>query len=120
MTNEQPTTIRVAVPVADGVLCPHFGHCDVFAIIDADQTSKAILKTTQVVPPPHEPGLLPRWLADQGVSVIIAGGMGGRAQALFAERRIAVVVGAPVQPPDALVTAWLAGKLATGSNTCDH
>lgn len=106
--------------MTNGSLCPHFGHCDLFALIDADPTSRTIRATAEVVPPPHEPGLLPRWLAEQGVSVIIAGGMGGRAQALFAERRIQVVVGAPVQAPDTLVRAWLAGTLSTGSNTCDH
>lgn len=120
MTNEAPAVIRVAVPMADGNLCPHFGHCDVFALIDVEPGSKTVLARSEVVPPPHEPGLLPRWLADQGVSIIIAGGMGGRAQALFAERDITVLVGAPVQTPEFLVTAWLAGKLASGLNTCDH
>lgn len=120
MTDDDRTTLRVALPVADGVLCPHFGHCDLFALVDVDPASKAIIARSEVIPPPHEPGLLPRWLAERGVSVIIAGGMGGRAQALFAERSITVLVGAPVQAPEVLVTAWLSGKLTSGLNCCDH
>lgn len=38
-----------------------------------------------LTPPPHEPGVLPKWLHDQGVNLIIAGGMGQRAQGLFNE-----------------------------------
>jgi predicted Fe-Mo cluster-binding NifX family protein len=73
-----------------------------------------------ITPPPHEPGLLPRWLHEQGATVIIAGGMGQRAQGLFAENGIKVVVGAPAEAPDALVRAYLDGTLKTGGNVCDH
>lgn len=46
--------------------------------------------------------------------------MGGRALALFAENQIEVVTGAPVADPAALVIAYLAQALETGTNTCDH
>jgi len=42
--------------------------------------------------PPHEPGLLPRWLHEQGAHLIIAGGMGHRAQELFVQNGIQVTV----------------------------
>ena len=45
--------------------------------------------------PQHEPGMLPRWLKGLGANAIIAGGMGSRAQGLFAEEGIQVIVGAP-------------------------
>ena len=70
--------------------------------------------------PPHEPGLLPRWLHELGANVIIAGGMGQRAQQLFAENGITVVVGAPAEPPGQLATAYLSGELQVGENICDH
>ena len=60
-----------------------------------------------ITPPPHEPGLLPRWLAEKGANIIIAGGMGKRAQDLFTEQGIKVVTGAPVAAPDQLVTQYL-------------
>ena len=86
--------MRFAVPIADGRLCMHFGHCQQFALVDVAETKTRALTTTYVTPPPHEPGLLPRWLHEQGVNIVIAGGL-GQAQQLFAQSGITVVVGAP-------------------------
>ena len=80
-------------------MCQHFGHCEQFALFDVDADNKTILKTTMVVPPPHEPGLLPTWLQEQGADVIIAGGMGSRAQELFLGKGIHVVTGASSEAP---------------------
>ena len=112
--------MRFAIPLVDGLLCAHFGHCQSFALIDADTESKKILTSGEVEAPPHEPGLLPGWLAERGANVIIAGGMGGRAKSLFAEQGIDVIVGAPTEKPETLVLAHLIGTLAAGDNTCDH
>lgn len=112
--------MRIAVPVSGGLLSPHFGHCEVFSLLDIDERTHAVVSVEQVEAPAHEPGLLPRWLGERGVTVIIAGGMGGRAQALFADRGIEVVVGAPSDTPEAVAAAYLGGTLATGENVCDH
>jgi predicted Fe-Mo cluster-binding NifX family protein len=112
--------MRFAVPVANGVLCAHFGHAPQFALIDADSDARKVLGRQVVEAPPHEPGLLPRWLAQQGATVILAGGMGARAQGLFVEAGIRVVTGAPAAPPEQLVVDFLAGTLRVGDNTCDH
>jgi len=72
------------------------------------------------VPPPHEPGVLPRWLHQQGTNVIIAGGMGARALELFAENGIKVMTGAPSLAPEELVQQYLDSTLQTGFNMCDH
>jgi len=111
-------TFKAAVPLAGGVLCNHFGHCEQFAVMHVSDGK--IGATEMHVPPPHEPGVLPRWLGDLGVNLIIAGGMGQRALGLFAERGIQVVTGAPNLEPEALVQSYLAGSLTTGANVCDH
>ena len=72
------------------------------------------------MPPPHEPGVLPRWLHQQGTNVIIAGGMGARALELFAENGIKVMTGAPSLAPEELVQQYLDSTLQTGFNMCDH
>jgi predicted Fe-Mo cluster-binding NifX family protein len=77
--------MRIAIPLADGSLAMHFGHCASFALVDVDPAAKRILKREDVAAPPHQPGLLPPWLAQHGATLIIAGGMGQRAQVLFAE-----------------------------------
>lgn len=112
--------MKIAIPVADGRLCPHFGHCQQFALIDVDETTRQPAQTAFLTPPPHEPGVLPRWLHQQGAEVIIAGGMGQRAQQLFAENGIQVVVGAAADTPENIVQAYLNGSLVSGQNLCDH
>ncbi len=112
--------MRIALPVADGKLCMHFGHCEKFVLIDVDAKTKKTVKKEEIVAPEHEPGLLPRWLAERGANVIIAGGMGGRAQGLFAEAGIKVIIGAPAETPETLVASYLAGTLVSGKNVCDH
>jgi ATP-binding protein involved in chromosome partitioning len=110
----------IALPTTDGQLCMHFGHCEKFAIFEVDPDEKRIIAKTILTPPPHEPGLLPRWLHSEGVSVVIAGGMGQRAQGLFTESGIKVVVGAQPADPESVVMAYLNGTLETGDNVCDH
>jgi ATP-binding protein involved in chromosome partitioning len=112
--------MRFAIPVSGGVISPHFGHCEQFALIDVDEKTKTIVKKQLVASPEHEPGLLPVWLAEQGASAIIAGGMGSRAQELFRENRIVVIIGAMETDPEKAVLDYLSGSLATGSNICDH
>jgi ATP-binding protein involved in chromosome partitioning len=112
--------MKIAVPVTGGVLSSHFGHCEQFAIIDVDNDSKEIRSNELVTPPPHEPGVLPKWLAGLNVGLIIAGGMGQRAQQLFAQNNIEVAVGAPEGKPQELVLQYLAGRLQCGQNICDH
>ena len=112
--------MRYAIPVSAGVLSPHFGHCEQFALIDADENKKSILKKEMVTAPPHQPGLLPSWLAGQGVQVVIAGGMGSNAISLFQQNGINVLLGAPSNTPEKVVSDYLQGRLVTGDNRCDH
>jgi len=112
--------MKYAVPMSGGLVATHFGHCEQFAFIDVDEAKKQILNKELVPSPGHEPGLLPKWLAEQGVSLVIAGGMGSRAQNLFQQNRIGVIIGAMGKDPEETVLNYLNGMLATGYNICDH
>jgi predicted Fe-Mo cluster-binding NifX family protein len=112
--------MRIVIPLAEGKLTNHFGHCKRFALVDVDPEAKAVLRREDIDAPPHEPGLLPSWLAERGVTVVIAGGLGQRALGLFAQQGIHVVTGAPAETPERLVAEYLAGTLAAGTNVCDH
>jgi predicted Fe-Mo cluster-binding NifX family protein len=112
--------MKIAIPLAEGKLTMHFGHCASFAIVEVEDKTKKILKREDIAAPPHEPGLLPPWLAERGVNMIIAGGMGQRAQQLFAQQAIKVVVGAAAELPEKLITDYFAGTLQVGDNVCDH
>ncbi|MBA7570901.1 hypothetical protein ES708_12657 [subsurface metagenome] len=111
--------MKIAVPLVQGNLSMHFGHCDSFAIMDVDQDGK-VTHRIDLIPPPHEPGVLPSWLHSQSVTHIIAGGMGSRAQGLFAENSISVIVGAPDKNPEELASMCVIGTLDNGDNVCDH
>jgi len=118
--NASATAVKIAVPIENGQLCNHFGHCENFAIVDVDLTKKAIGKREDIPAPPHEPGLLPGWLQERGVNTIIAGGMGSRALGLFEEKGIQVIVGAAPADPETIIRNYLDGILTTGQNVCDH
>ena len=112
--------LTIAIPIVEGHLSAHFGHCDEFALFDVDAGNKRIVSEKRLAAPPHEPGVLPVWLKEKGASMIIAGGMGSRAQGLFAENGITVVVGASSDNPESLVKDYLNGTLQSGDNICDH
>jgi len=112
--------MRIAIPVTGGKLAEHFGHCEQFALIDVDQNQKSILTEVMVDAPPHQPGLLPKWLADQGTNVVIAGGMGHKARELFEQNSITVVIGAAEKNPELIATSYMHGSLNTGENICGH
>ena len=114
------TKMKIAIPLANGKLCMHFGHCEQFALLEVDQETGNIVGRQTLTPPVHEPGVLPRWLHEQGAGVIIAGGMGQRAQSLFVENDIQVIVGALGETPEQLARDYLAGTLKAGANVCDH
>ena len=98
----------------------HFGHCEEFTLFKVDPDTKQIISAAAATPPPHEPGVLPKWLHEIGATHIIAGGMGTRAQQLFSENEIAVIVGAPAAAPEQIAKAYLDGTLEIGGNACDH
>ena len=104
--------------MANGRLTAHFGHCQEFALVEVE--GNEISKKEMLVPPPHEPGVLPSWLHELGADVIIAGGMGQRAVSLFQERGIKVVTGAPALTPEEIVDSYLNNTLMTSANLCDH
>lgn len=113
-------TMKIAIPMAEGRLTTHFGHCASFALISVDTVAKSIVNKEEVQAPPHEPGLLPVWLHEKQVSLIIAGGMGSRAQTLFEQKGIQVITGAPCLDPETLVTQYMNNTLETGDNGCSH
>ncbi len=112
--------MRIAIPVSEGKLDPHFGHCRQFALVDVDRDEKKILATETVDAPAHEPGVLPAWLAEQGANLVLAGGMGNMAIQIFAKHGVEVIVGAPSLDPESLARSYLDGEIGAGANACDH
>lgn len=112
--------MRIALPIVGGALSAHFGHCENFAFYNIDEGSKSISSSESLPSPEHQPGLLPRWLAENGATVVIAGGMGPMAVQLLEQNGIKVVLGATENDPEKAVLAYLGGVLESGDNVCNH
>jgi predicted Fe-Mo cluster-binding NifX family protein len=110
---------KYAVPVDhNGMLDAHFGHCKYFTLHEVEKNE---ITSTEMIPPPHhEPGVLPRWLADMGVTDVLAGGMGNRAIQLFNQHGVNVFVGAPRFRAEELVDGHLNNTISFSANYCDH
>jgi predicted Fe-Mo cluster-binding NifX family protein len=109
--------MKIAVSTDSGQVSAHFGRCPEYTIFEVEN-NKVINK--EIIPNPgHEPGFLPRYLAEKGVSCIITGGMGPRAQQLFAQNNIEAVIGA-YGDVDSVVEQYLGGTIELGEDACEH
>lgn len=109
--------MKIAVATNGSKVAEHFGRCPEYTIIVAK--GEEIESKTVTPNPGHEPGFLPRYLAQMGVQCIIAGGMGPRAQELFAEQNIEIVTGVNGLV-DKVVADYLAKTLEVGTDMCHH
>jgi predicted Fe-Mo cluster-binding NifX family protein len=114
------TFTKIALPLQGGHVSGHFGHPEYFALVSVDRDSRQMIEEQYVVPPPHEPGRLPTWLASQAVKVVLAGGIGPHAVDLLQGHGIEVRTGVPPLTVSDAVDLWLDGSLPSGDNTCDH
>ncbi len=109
--------MKIALPIENGMLCGHFGHAPQFAIVEVE--NGAVSKSSLETPPPHEPGILPKWLSELGVTHIICGGIGARAIELLSNAGVQVVAGVNPGDPTKIIEDFLAGNLKGASGpTC--
>jgi predicted Fe-Mo cluster-binding NifX family protein len=104
----------IAIPSEGKMVCPHFGHCEAFALYDTDSNSLRSIPN-----PGHEPGFLPGFLKEQGADLVIAGGMGGRAQDLFATQGIQLIVGVAGSLKD-VIALYEKGELKSSGAVCSE
>ncbi|QGU00207.1 hypothetical protein SYNTR_1613 [Candidatus Syntrophocurvum alkaliphilum] len=102
----------LALPKEGALICQHFGHCEEFALYNIDSGELKIIKS-----PGHIPGQLPKFLKEQGTNVVIAGGMGERAQILFDSEGIEVIVGIKGEIEEA-IKKYLNNELQSTGAVC--
>lgn len=108
--------MKIAVANDKGAVASHFGHCETFEIFEVED--KQIIQQKSVPNPGHKPGFLPNFLHDQGVNIMIAGGIGMGAVEIFGEKGIIVIAGASGSPR-VVVEQYLQDKLDSGE-VCQH
>lgn len=109
--------MKIAISTENGSVSAHFGRCPTYTIADVEDGQ--VIHAEEISNPGHQPGFLPRFLAQKGVSVVISGGMGPRAQALFAQNSIQTITGVQGDVKT-ILSRYAAGQLQQGQDLCDH
>lgn len=105
----------------DSSLGAHFGHCDLYTLVEIAEGQVREVRTLPNVP--HQQGgcMGPvNHLAQNGVRILIAGGMGMRPLMGFQQVGINVFYGGGVETVGQALDAFLSGKLEqfTSEFTC--
>lgn len=109
---------KVAFSTNDGVTIEgHFGHCQQFVIYSVNGTE--IVKKEVLTAPEHTHGAYPKFMADNGVNVVITGGMGHKAFDLITANGGEVIIGATGIIED-VMASYLAGELKSEGEICSH
>jgi predicted Fe-Mo cluster-binding NifX family protein len=109
--------MKVAISTENGYVSAHFGRCPAYTLVKIQ--NGRVVGREEIPNPGHQPGFLPEYLSEKGIGVIIAGGMGPRAQGLFAEKNIQTIIG--IQGPiDEVIDKFLRQELEAGQDLCDH
>ena len=107
--------MKVAISTDNDFVSAHFGRCPDFTIIDIKDGK--VEKTETIQNPGHEPGYIPQFLHEKGVTCIICGGMGARATGFFEELGIKSIVGISGKIDD-VIKELLKGTLEGGESLC--
>ena len=110
--------MKICIPTSDGKLCGHFGHCDSFTFAEINPETREILSIEERVPEEGISCQSASWISEQGVSKVLAGGMGGRPMMMFAQNGVEVVAGCPELPIREVIESYLSNTLETGENSC--
>ena len=109
--------MKIAATYDNGNIFLHFGKSEffkVYEVVDNKVVSSEVIGSNGTG---H--GALAGLLAEQGISVLICGGIGGGAQSALAEAGIELCSGAQGDA-DAAVEAYLKGELVSTGVNCDH
>jgi predicted Fe-Mo cluster-binding NifX family protein len=107
--------MKIAISTDADFVSAHFGRCPSFTIAEIEEGK--VLKIEKINNPGHQPAFLPNFLAERGVKYIICGGMGNRAQILFAEKKITPVIGVTGKIEE-VIEKFVQGKLEAGESFC--
>ncbi|MFO8053111.1 MAG: NifB/NifX family molybdenum-iron cluster-binding protein [Candidatus Omnitrophota bacterium] len=107
--------MKAAISTDSGYVSQHFGRCPTFTLVECEDGK--VMEKKEIPNPGHHPGYLPEFLKKEGVSVIIAGGMGQRALSLFSESGIEVIPGVDGEV-DQIIDQLLKGELKGGESFC--
>ena len=109
--------MKIAATYDNGNIFQHFGKTEFFKVYEVEDNKVVSSEVIGSNGTGH--GALAGLLAEQGISVLICGGIGGGAQSALAEAGIELCSGAQGDA-DTAVEAYLKGELVSTGVNCDH
>lgn len=109
--------MRVALAVDGLFVTEHFGHCEKFVVFTVED--KNIVKQEEIQNPPHQKGLLPKFLKGHSIDVVLVGNMGQMAVNLMNQLGIECLRGVSGKIED-VIQAYLKGTLESTDVQCNH
>lgn len=109
--------MKIAATYDNGNIFQHFGKTEFFKVYEVEDNKVIFSEVISSNGTGH--GALAGLLAEQGISVLICGGIGGGAQSALAEAGIELCSGAQGDA-DTAVDAYLKGELVSTGVNCDH
>ena len=118
--NSQPINMnqRIAIPSNEGILWQHFGKAPQVTIFNVEDGKIIDSKVLQA--PEHEHGAMPRFLAEQGCTDVLCGGLGMGAVNMLNQLGIRIHAGAPELPVEQVMSMFLNGTIVYGDPSCHH
>jgi len=102
---------RVAIPLNEGKLSEYLADCSHYHIYEIDGVN--IEHSSLQAPALKGIEELPLWIADQGITDIIAFKMDRKIVSLFTGYKINIFLGAPFVSPRELITEYVNGRLTS-------
>ena len=109
--------MKIAVTYDNGEVFQHFGRTESFKIYEVEDNKVVSSEVISSNGTGH--GALAGLLAEQGVNVLICGGIGGGAQTALTEAGIDLCAGVQGNV-DEVVETYLKGELESSGVNCDH
>ena len=109
--------MKIAVTYDNGNIFQHFGKTEFFKVYEVEDGK--VISSEVIGSNGTGHGALAGLLAEQGIDVLICGGIGGGAQAALEEAGVELCAGAQGEA-DQAVEAYLRGELVSTGANCDH
>ena len=112
--------MKVAVPTRGNVVDDHFGHCEAYTIFSIDENRKIF--SSETLPSPQGCGCksnIASVLKERGITVMLAGNMGGGALNVLNRQGIDVYRGCSGDVRE-LIQTFLEGKIGDSGVGCSH
>ena len=109
--------MKIAVTYDNGEVFQHFGKTENFKVYEVEDNKVVSSEVIGANGSGH--GALAGLMAENGIDVLICGGIGGGAQEALAEAGIEFVSGVSGDVDEA-VEAYLNGELVSSGVNCDH